>query len=221
MTQDLKIRIALVDDNPMNRQTLSEMLPQTDEIEIVFTATNGKDFLDKMAAHSKASTVQLVLMDIDMPVMDGIEAVRAASELYPSVSFIMLTIFDDDDKIFEAIKAGAVGYLLKDESIEAIVSGVIETVRLGGSPMSPRIARRTLQLLASPPKNAKKEETTLSKREMEILQHMVEGLDYKETAAKLYLSAYTVRAHIYNIYKKLHVCSKTEAVRMAMKKNWF
>ena len=120
MTQDPKIRIALVDDNPMNRQTLSEMLPQTGEIEIVFTATNGKDFLDKMAAHPKANTVQLVLMDIDMPVMDGIEAVRAASEKSPLVSFIMLTIFDDDDKIFEAIKAGAVGYLLKDESIEAV-----------------------------------------------------------------------------------------------------
>jgi DNA-binding NarL/FixJ family response regulator len=221
MTQEPTIHIALVDDNPMNRQSLAKMLTQTGEINILFTANDGQDFLNKMKSNEYALKTQLVLMDIDMPMLDGIETVRAASELYPSVAYIMLTVFDDDDKIFEAIKAGAVGYLLKDESVEAIISGIIETVRLGGSPMSPRIARRALQLLANPPKEAKKEATELSAREMQILELMVEGLDYKETAAKLYLSTYTVRAHIYNIYKKLHVCSKAEAVRLAMKKNWF
>ncbi len=218
--QETKIHIALVDDNPTNRQSLSAMLPHSGEVEILFTAHDGTDFLEKMKTFNFANRTQLVLMDIDMPTMNGIETVRLASALYPSVFFVMLTIFDDDDNIFEAIKAGAVGYLLKDESIDNIVSSIIETVRLGGSPMSPTIARRTLQLLANPTKN-KKEETTLSTREMEILESMVEGLDYKETAKKLYLSSHTVRTHIYNIYKKLHVSSKTEAVKIALKKNWF
>jgi DNA-binding NarL/FixJ family response regulator len=218
--QETKIHIALVDDNPINRQSLSAMLPHSGEVEILFTAQHGKDFLEKMKTFNFANRIQLVLMDIDMPTLNGIETVKLASELYPSVSFVMLTIFDDDDNIFEAIKAGAVGYLLKDESVDNIVSSIIETVRLGGSPMSPSIARRTLQLLANPPQN-KKEDTLLSTREMEILERMVEGLDYKETAKKLYLSSHTVRAHIYNIYKKLHVTSKTEAVKMALKKNWF
>jgi DNA-binding NarL/FixJ family response regulator len=219
--QETKIHIALVDDNPTNRQSLSAMLPHSGEVEILFTAQHGKDFLEKMTSFNFANRTQLVLMDIDMPTLNGIETVKIASALYPSVSFVMLTIFDDDDNIFEAIKAGAVGYLLKDESVDNIVSSIIETVHLGGSPMSPTIARRTLQLLANPSQTNKKEDTTLSTREMEILELMVEGLDYKETAKRLYLSSHTVRAHIYNIYKKLHVTSKTEAVKMALKKNWF
>jgi DNA-binding NarL/FixJ family response regulator len=218
--QEIKIHIALVDDNSTNRQSLSAMLPHSGEVEILFTAQHGKDFLEKMTTFNFADRTQLVLMDIDMPTMNGIETVKIASALYPSVFFVMLTIFDDDDNIFEAIKAGAVGYLLKDESVDNIVSSIVETVRLGGSPMSPTIARRTLQLLTNPPQG-KKEETTLSSRELEILELMVEGLDYKETSKRLYLSSHTVRAHIYNIYKKLHVTSKTEAVKMALKKNWF
>jgi DNA-binding NarL/FixJ family response regulator len=219
--EEAKIQIALVDDNQTNRQSLSAMLPHSGEVEILFTAQHGKDFLEKMTSFNFSNRIQLVLMDIDMPTMNGIETIKIASALYPSVSFVILTIFDDDDNIFEAIKAGAVGYLLKDESIDNIVSSIVETVNLGGSPMSPTIARRTLQLLVNPSQTNKKENTTLSPREMEILELMVDGLDYKETAKKLYLSSHTVRAHIYNIYKKLHVSSKTEAVKIALKKNWF
>ncbi len=217
---DTKIYIALVDDNPTNRQSFAQMLPLSGEVEIIFTAQNGKDFLEKLENHPKAAKIQLVLMDIDMPLMNGIETVKIASERDPSVSYVMLTVFDDDDNIFEAIKAGAVGYLLKDESIESIVSSIIETVRLGGSPMSPTIARRTLQLLVNP-KKIKEDVTEISPREMEILQLLVEGLEYKQIAQRLFLSSHTVRTHIYNIYKKLHVTSKMQAVRVAMKKNWF
>ncbi len=217
---DTKIYIALVDDNPTNRRSFMQMLPLSGEIEIIFTAQNGQDFLEKLKNHPRATQIQLVLMDIDMPVLNGIETVKIATEKVPLVSFVMLTVFDDDDNIFEAIKAGAVGYLLKDESIETIVSSIIETVRLGGSPMSPTIARRTLQLLMNPKKN-KEDATEISPREMEILELLVEGLEYKQIAQRLFLSSHTVRTHIYNIYKKLHVTSKMQAVRVAMKKNWF
>jgi DNA-binding NarL/FixJ family response regulator len=221
LMENTKINIVLVDDSSTNLQSLSMMLPRSEDVEILFTANNGVDFLKKMAAHEKAPKVQLVLMDIDMPTMNGIEAVRLASELYPSVFFIMLTVFDDDDNIFEAIKAGALGYLLKDESVENIVSGIIDTVHFGGSPMSRPIARRALQLLSKPAAQNTKERTVLSLREMDILESMVAGLDYKETAKKLFVSHHTVRTHICNIYKKLHVTSKSEAVKMALKKNWF
>jgi DNA-binding NarL/FixJ family response regulator len=219
---DTKIYISIVDDNDINRKSLSNLLPRSGEVEVVFTAHNGEDFLEKMKKHPQSGKVQLVLMDIDMPRMDGIETIKIASDLYPSVFYVMLTILDDDDKIFDAIKAGAVGYLLKEETTDNIVSSIIETVRLGGSPMSPTIARRTLQLLANPnKKNKEAPQNDLSTREMEILELLVEGLEYKEIAERLFLSSHTVRTHIYNIYKKLHVSSKSQAVSLALKKNWF
>jgi DNA-binding NarL/FixJ family response regulator len=218
---DTKIYISIVDDNPTNRKSLTDMLPRSGEVEIIFTAQNGQDFLEKMKKHPQAKKVQLVLMDIDMPIKNGIESVKIASELYPSVSYVMLTVLDDDDKIFDAIKAGAVGYLLKEESIDNIVSSIIETVRLGGSPMSPSIARRTLQLLANPNKSTQSEpQHDLSTRELEILELLVEGLEYKEIAQRLFLSSHTVRTHIYNIYKKLQVTSKSQAVSLALKNQW-
>jgi DNA-binding NarL/FixJ family response regulator len=220
--KDTKIYVALVDDNSVNRKTLSEMLAYSGELVMVFTAVNGEDFIKKMESHPESSKVQLALMDIDMPVLDGIETVKKASKQFPKVSFVMLTVLDDDDKIFEAIVAGAVGYLLKDESVDNIVSSVIETVHLGGSPMSPTIARRALQLLASPNKSPKQSpQEDLSSREIEILQLLTEGYEYKQIAEKLFLSSHTVRTHIYNIYKKLHVSSKSQAVSLALKKNWF
>jgi DNA-binding NarL/FixJ family response regulator len=118
------------------------------------------------------------------------------------------------------LSSPAVGYLLKEESIDNIESSIIETVRLGGSPMSPSIARRSLQLLANPNKSTKSEpQHDLSTRELEILELLVEGLEYKEIAQCLFLSNHTVRTHIYNIYKKLHVTSKSQAVSLALKKN--
>jgi DNA-binding NarL/FixJ family response regulator len=220
--KDTKIYIAIVDDNGVNRKTLSTMLPYSGEVEVVFVASNGQDFLDKMKNSMHASKVQLVLMDIEMPVLDGIETVKIAAEEFPNVAFVMLTVLDDDDKIFEAVKAGAVGYLLKEEGIDNIVASIIETVHLGGSPMSPSIARRALQLLAAPSKPTKAEpQHDLSVREVEILQLLTEGHDYKSIADKLFLSSHTVRTHIYNIYKKLHVSSKSQAVSLALKKNWF
>jgi DNA-binding NarL/FixJ family response regulator len=214
------INIAIVDDKQPNRVSLSEKLSFVPGLAVLFLAANGEDFLEQMKVQK--SLPDVVLMDIDMPVMNGIEAVNSASERYPQTKFVMLTVFDDDDKIFEAIKAGAIGYLLKDENVDRIVDAVKEIVEFGGSPMSPRIARKALQLLMGAKVDTKqKEETVLSPREMDILQGLVEGLDYKGVAGKLFISPHTVRTHITKIYQKLHVSSKTQAVMMAVKNKWF
>lgn len=219
------IRIAIVDDKQPNRVSLSERLSAVHAYELVFMAVNGDDFLDKMKTSQHSARPQIVLMDIDMPIMDGIETVKRSSQLYPEVKFLMVTIFDDDEKIFEAIKAGASGYLLKDETGLAISEAIKEVLEFGGAPMSPRIARKAMNLLmnASIPaeKKAEADQYELSSREMDILKLMVDGCDYKQVADKLNISPHTVRKHIANIYDKLHVCSKVDAVKIALKKGWF
>lgn len=213
------IHLAIVDDKQPNRVSLSEKLSFVKDMNVLFLAANGEDFLEQMKQQKQLPDV--VLMDIDMPIMNGIEAVNTATELYPSTRFVMLTVFDDDDKIFEAIKAGAIGYLLKDENVDRIVAAVYEIMEYGGSPMSPRIARKALQLLLQGKPQKAKEDTVLSSREMDILKGLVEGLDYKGVADKLFISPHTVRTHITKIYQKLHVSSKTQAVMLAVKNKWF
>ncbi len=153
------IHIAIVDDKQPNRVSLSEKLAFVTDIKVLFLAANGEDFLEQMKAQKIKPDV--VLMDIDMPIMNGIEAVNIASELYPLTKFVMLTVFDDDDKIFEAIKAGAIGYLLKDENVDRIVDAVKQIIEFGGSPMSPRIARKALQLLMHAKVETKHKEDTV------------------------------------------------------------
>jgi DNA-binding NarL/FixJ family response regulator len=214
------IRIGIVDDKLINHTALISKLSSKSDIEIVLQATNGRDFLDKMKNQNLLPDI--VFMDIDMPVMDGIDAVKQGSVLYPSVHFLMLTVFDDDEKIFDAIKAGAVGYLLKDEHPERLMDAIYEVLQFGGAPMSPSIARKSLNLLSRASFVTKKTENTeLSSREMEILKGLIDGFDYKTLADKLFLSPNTVRTHIANIYKKLHVNNRTQAVKVAMKKGWF
>lgn len=214
------IHLAIVDDKQPNRVSLQEKLSFVTDVTVVFLAANGEDFLDQMAETKQK--VDIVLMDIDMPIMDGIKAVNVASELYPETKFLMLTVFDDDEKIFEAIKAGAVGYLLKDENADRIVEAIKEITEFGGSPMSPRIARKALQMLMSSEHiKEKKIESGLSERELDILKGLVDGLDYKAVAEKLFISPLTVRTHITKIYKKLRVNNKVQAVNLAVKNKWF
>ncbi len=214
-------KIAVVDDKSQNRLSLSEKINYSGEVEILFMARNGKDFLDQLKALPHNKHPQLVLMDIDMPEMNGIEAVRNCHNIYPDIKYIMLTVFDDDDKLFDAIQAGADGYLLKEERVDTIVNAIKEVIEKQGAPMSPSIARKALNLLT----NNKKEQgdisqTVLSDREMEILKALVKGLDYKKIADELFISPYTVRTHITNIYEKLHVRSKIQAVNLAIKNKW-
>jgi DNA-binding NarL/FixJ family response regulator len=224
----MSVRVAIVDDKRLLRQALNDQLVYYKELNVMFQAGNGLEFLEKMKELGTNEHPQVVLMDIEMPVMDGIEAVLIARDSYPDVQFLMLTVFDDDDKLFEAIKAGATGYLLKDEKVSNIVKAITEIVFEGGVPMSPRIARKALGLLknspvtvSSEPCEDKTDDYCLSPRELEILNRIVDGLNYQQIGERLFISPHTVRKHIANIYEKLHVSNKASAIKVAMRKKWF
>ncbi len=222
----MSIRIALVDDKRLLRTTLAEQLSSYEEIKVVLQAGDGNDFLTKMKALPIEQHPQVVLMDIEMPEMDGIEAVAITREIYPNTLCLMLTVFDDDEKLFEAIKSGACGYLLKDEKIGNIVTAITESVYDGSVPMSPRIAQKALMLLRNSPKPIEEKkpiepDCSLSSREMEILQRIVDGLNYQQIGERLFISPHTVRKHIANIYEKLHVSNKASAIKLAIHKKWF
>jgi RNA polymerase sigma factor (sigma-70 family) len=220
----MSIKIAIVDDKQSNRVILGEKLAENKDFEIVFTAINGEDFLQKMKLQ-KDNLPDVVLMDLEMPLMDGIDAIANGSALYDQVKFIVLTVFDEDEKIFRAIRAGACGYLLKEESAETIAESITMAIEIGGVPMSPSVARRTLSLLNNSnfSKNEKAEIINndlfdLSERETDILKLLVNGKEYKEIAELLHISPFTVRNHTTKIYSKLHVNSKAEAISLAYKK---
>ena len=219
----MRYRIALVDDHPRILNQLTSELNFFSELQIVLTARNGEDYLRQLKVLPEAQHPHVVIMDIEMPVMGGIEAVRTSSLLYTSIQYIMFTVNDDDDKLFEAITAGAGGYLLKEERADILVSAIKEVIEKSGAPMSPSIARKTLKLLSRKPEKvipASPTESSLSEREIDILKGIVSGMNYKQIADKLFLSPFTVRNHISNIYNKLHISSKAQAVKLALQNNW-
>ncbi|RYE42290.1 MAG: response regulator transcription factor [Sphingobacteriales bacterium] len=215
-------RIAIVEDVPRALRSLMNDFNHFREVEVVLTAANGDDFLAQLKQLPTKNHPQVVLMDLDMPIINGIDAIKISSQLYTDLQYIMLTVVEDSDKLFEAIKAGAHGYLLKEESIQVIVSAIKEVVDKVGSPMSPRIARKTLQLLSQDRTATPNEPTyaTLTTREIEILKLLGAGKENKEIADQLFISPNTVRNHIVNIYEKLHITSRSQAVKVAIKNNW-
>ncbi len=221
MTQEVKskkIRVAVVDDNKSTALSLQEVLTFSASARPVFIARSGIEFLEKMKACSAADFPDVVIMDVNMPGMNGIEAVRQGKSLYPYVRFLMLTVFDDDETLFEAIRAGASGYLLKDERANVILSHIEHLVDGGSAPMSPRIAKKTLDLLAASPRPVAGtqivELADLSSREKDVLYLLVDGLEYRDIGERLHISPHTVRKHISNIYEKLHITSKAQAIRL-------
>jgi DNA-binding NarL/FixJ family response regulator len=218
----LPTRIAIVDDKQINRTTVKEKIMFYKEIELVLEAKNGHDFLEQLKQLPVNKHPQVVLMDLEMPVMDGIQTIFQATAAYPDINFIVLTVFEDDEKIFEAIKAGAGGYLLKDDSAVNIIDAITSVVEYNGIPMSPSIARKTIELLrnAPAPVVSDKQETILTDREMEILREMVTGKNYKAIGEKLFISPLTVRKHTANIYEKLHVNSRAQIINLAHKNKW-
>lgn len=181
------IHIGIVDDKSLNRKMIRQNLYGHANIEIVLEAVNGVDFLEKIKVIPSTHLPQVVLIDLDMPNLNGIETIAIATIRYPMIKFIVLTVFDDDEKIFEAIKAGAAGYLLKDDAPEMLIDAINNAYHLNGAPMSPAIARKTLQWLKQSnqpyPSNLSKSENVLnnlSDREQEILKLLVEGQDYKK-----------------------------------------
>ncbi len=214
----MNIKIAIVDDNSFLITAIKEKLSFFEDISIKHSSFNGSDLLTKLEENHN---IDLVLMDIEMPVLNGIEATQIVKQKYPQIKIIMLTAFDNDENIFNAIKAGADGYLLKEINPEDLYNGIIETLN-GGAAMNPSIALKTLKLLRNPIdiSNPKDQEIiSLSKREVEVLEQLSKGLSYTMIADNLFLSPSTVRKHIENIYKKLQVHSKIEAVQKAKNHN--
>lgn len=219
------IRIGIVDDKLVNRKTIRQTLEQESDLRISLEAVNGEDFLKQLQELEPPAYPHLVLMDIDMPVLGGIETIAVATIKHPDIKFLVLTVFDDDEKIFEAIKAGAAGYLLKEDAAQMLLDAIHNALDLNGAPMSPAIARKTLQWLkeGNGPSNIKSSSPVinlLSEREQEILKLLVEGLDYKAIASRLFISPQTVRTHISRIYEKLHINSKAQAILLAHKYKW-
>ncbi|MGJ8684967.1 MAG: response regulator [Nonlabens sp.] len=213
----MKIRYAIIDDNSFLIHSTKEKLSFFEDFDLRFTAIHGKDCLEQL---DKNNHIDLLLMDIEMPVMDGVAATALVKKKYPQIKVIMLTVFDNDELIFNAIQAGADGYLLKDVDPESLKNGILETID-GGAAMTPSIALKTLKLLRNPTQfqTDVKEDFKLSDRETEVLEQLGKGLSYTKIADNLFLSPSTVRKHIENIYKKLQVHSKLEAVEKAKKNN--
>ena len=212
-----KIKIAVVDDNVFLQKAIVEKISFFDDIEIKFKANDGNDLLEKLA---KNHNVNLILMDIEMPNLNGIEATRAVKQKYPQIKIIMLTVFDNDENIFNAIKAGADGYFLKEVLPNDLHSGIVETLN-GGAAMTPSIALKTLKLLRNPTivDQESVEDFKLTVREVEVLEQLSKGIKYNDIADNLFLAPKTVRKHVENIYNKLQVHSKIEAITIAKLNN--
>lgn len=208
------IKVALAEDNVFLGQNMMDQLSSAPNIQFKFWAMNGQSLLDQL---SKGELVDLIIMDIEMPVMDGISATAEVTNMYPQVKVMMSTVFDDDDNLFNAIKAGANGYLLKDEPIEKVLQSINEVLE-GGAPMTSSIAMRTLKLLRAHPSELEPiKDFNLTSRETEILEQLCQGLGYNQIAENLIISPKTVRKHIENVYGKLNVHSKMEALKIAQK----
>lgn len=203
----MPVRIAIAEDKFFLAQSLREKLSFFDSFELRITAENGQILIDKL---NEQPAIDLILMDIEMPVLDGIEATAQIKKQFPQIKIIMLTVFDDDVNIFNAIQAGADGYLLKETPPDGLKTAIEETLS-GGAAMTPAIAMRTLKLLRNPEAVTnleKQEEINLSQREVDVLEQLAKGLSYTRIADNLIVSPSTVRKHIENIYKKLQVHNK-------------
>ncbi len=199
----MRIKVGIVEDNQNLARGLAEKLSLSEELSVSFVARNGKDLLAKL---EKGPVPDVVLMDIEMDEMDGIAATREVRRIYPSVRVVMQTVFDDEGRLFEAIQAGATGYLLKDEKPGKIISAIMEVIA-GGAPLSPRMARKALELLSRKSSEVAVQTDTqlLTKREAEILEDLQHGLRVKQIAEKLFIAEKTVRKHLEHIYEKLQV----------------
>lgn len=214
----MNIKIAIADDNTFLINAVKEKISFFEDLNFKFSAMNGSDLLTQLEGNSN---LDLILMDIEMPVLNGIESTEIVKQKYPHIKIIMLTVFDNDENIFNAIKAGADGYLLKEINAKDLHDGIVETLN-GGAAMNPSIAMKTLKLLRNPmsivnPKD--KEDIQLTTRETDVLEQLSKGLNYNKIAENLILSTGTVRKHIENIYRKLQVHNKLEAVQKAKKNN--
>jgi len=209
------IRVIIFDDNDSLRDSVAMLLAESGDFCLAGAYSHCLDVTNNI----RDTKPDVVIMDIDMPGINGIEAVKVIRMNFPSVQILMLTVFDDDEKVFAAIKAGAGGYILKNAEPQNLLHAISEVYN-GGAPMTPGIARKVLRQFHDMLPEEKKD-YHLSKRESEVLCLLVEGDSYKMIAGKLNITYDTVRAHMKKIYEKLHVASMTEAVAKAITQKLF
>jgi DNA-binding NarL/FixJ family response regulator len=210
----MSMRVAIFDDNKNIRESISMLLKTVPGLDVVGSYSHVLDCVEDL----RDSKPDIVLMDIEMPGMTGIEAVKLIKKELPHVQVLMQTVFEDDDRVFDSICAGASGYILKNHLNTKLIESIME-LQYGGSPMSPSIGRKVLTKLQTIPQHVRPEEAPdyhLTPREKEVLACIVNGLSYKMIADQLSISYETVRSHVKKIYEKLHVASLTEAVAKAI-----
>lgn len=207
---DMKIPVVIVEDNNDIRQALEQIIEMSDTCELVGSCVNGEDALVKIPLINP----KVVLMDISLGGITGIEVVKELKVQHPDILFMMCTIYEDDEQLFEALSAGASGYILKKTPPGKLLEAILELVD-GGAPMSSQIARKVVAAFQNKKSEKNPNETALdvlSKREKEILEMIAKGLLYKEISDSLFISTETVRKHVRHIYDKLHVDNRIEAV---------
>jgi DNA-binding NarL/FixJ family response regulator len=212
MTTDPVIKVSIVEDTDDIREALRVLINGSRGFECIHVYPDAETALEDLPLHE----IDVSLMDINLPLMDGIECMEQVKERMPQTQFMMCTVFDDDDHIFRALKAGASGYILKRTSPAQILEA-IRDLHEGGSPMSSEIARRVVASMQKDKKSSGLVEG-LTEREKEILDYLAKGYLYKEIATELFISKETVKKHIHNIYDKLHVQTRTEALNKAFQR---
>jgi len=214
------IKVLVVDDHSIVKDGLCEILSREDDIDVVGTASDGREAIDLV----KKLKPDVVLLDIDMPVMDGVTATRIIKDEVIGTEIIMLSMYDDEKNIFEAIKAGATGYILKSVPREELLKS-IRLASTGESLIDPSVARKLIDKFVYMSKETEKEatpeETIISKRELEVLKLVAEGNSNIEISKKLFISDKTVKAHMRSIFKKLEVADRAQAVAQAIRRGLF
>ncbi len=207
-------RIIIFDDNSKRRESLEMLIDLTEGLACVGTFPDCSNVLNDV----EISQPDLILMDIDMPNVNGIEGVMTVRKKYPDLKILMQAVFEDDEKLFASIRAGADGYILKKTTPQLLISSIHDAIE-GGSPMTPSIAKQVLRYVGSTESKKENHDFKLTTREQEILYLLVQGLSYKMIAQKCFISLPTVSSHIQKIYEKLHVNSAVEAVTKAIENN--
>ncbi len=218
----MAVHIALVEDNTTLQKRFKNNFMLFDEIILDFVSGSGESALNKIKEMPANDRPEIILMDIELPGISGIETTALVKENYPEIDVVMITVFEDQDKILDSIKSGAVGYLLKDETPRYIVDSILD-VKNGGAPMTRSVARKIFGSIQSSDISnnsidSPEKQFGISERELEIIKLFVASKTYTQIAEELFISPHTVKSHIKNIYKKLHVHSKTSLVKIAMQR---
>ena len=208
-----KIQVMIIEDDDNYRESIQSLISESDKMECKYAVDSCEESFEIL---EKDYVADVILLDIKLPGISGIEGIRKIKAISPTTHIIILTVFDDDDKIFNAICLGASGYLLKSSSIQKIEEAV-ENVLCGGAVMTPSIAAKVLQMFGQ--YSQPKQDYGLTQREKEILRLLIDGMSKKYIAEQLYISLYTVDTHLKNIYSKLHVHSQMDMITKTLKEH--